>query len=73
MQELGAQFHGNVHAGHARRPAASADARARLEHEYRAAGAREFRRGGEPGGAGADDDYIEVVFIAWQARAVSSR
>ena len=58
VDELGAELDGDLEAGHAARPAAAADAITGLEHEYRAARARELVRRRQAGGAGADHDDI---------------
>jgi hypothetical protein len=58
MNELGAELDRDGQARHAARPAAPADAVARLEDQDRAAGAREHVRGREAGRAGTHHDYI---------------
>src|SRR5262245_16017871 len=59
VDELGAELDRNVQAAHAARPAAAAEALARLEHEHRATGVRASGGGREPCRARADDDYIK--------------
>ena len=58
VDELRAELHRNLEARHAPRPAAAADALARLEDEHGAAGASQLVGRGEAGGTGADDDYV---------------
>jgi hypothetical protein len=73
VQKLRAQLHGDVEARHAVRPAASADALARFQHQHRLACSRQRVRRGQASGAGADDDYVVAIARAWQAGAASSR
>ena len=58
MNEFGAELHGDRQPGHLERPDAAADAVARFEHDRRFPAAGQLRRGGQPGGAGAEDRYI---------------
>ena len=58
VDELGAELDRDLQPGNAPRPAAPADAIARLEHQHPPPRARQLRRGGESGGAGANDDGI---------------
>ena len=58
VEELGAKLDRNVEARDAARPAAAADALARLEHEHRAPGTRQLIGGGKSRGAGANHHEV---------------
>jgi hypothetical protein len=58
VQEFRAKLDRRVESREAPRPAAAADALARLENDDRAAAARERIGGGEAGSAGADDENV---------------
>src|SRR4051812_40633594 len=58
VDELGAELDRDLEARHAARPAAAADALARLQHENRFAGAHELVRGGKARRSGADHNYV---------------
>jgi len=72
MNELGAELDRYRNARQAVREAARADAVARLDHQHRAAGARERVCRGEAGGTGADYEDVDLNLRMSQGAMMSS-
>ena len=60
VKEFRAELDGRLEVGQTLREDASADAVAGFDNHDLIAGLGECGRGGEPGGAGANDDYVRI-------------